>query len=83
MVLLFTGVPLAETTESTVVSAAQNRLPSAVSLLGTKHLAPEDNQGVVGCCASEAAAYLQFSNAVSRYLHAQNPDIDWDPSSGN
>ena len=56
-------------------------LPSAVTLVGTKHLPPIDDQGAVGCCASNAITYTQFTNAVSRYLHSKNPDISWNPSS--
>ncbi|MBQ7725672.1 MAG: InlB B-repeat-containing protein [Clostridia bacterium] len=83
IVFLFTGVPLAETTESTVVSAAQESLPSAVTLVGTSDLPPIDSQGGVGCCGNNAVAYMQFTNAVSKYIHANYPYMEWDPSSGN
>ena len=57
-------------------------LPASFTLVGTKHLPPVSNQGSIGTCASSSITYLQFSNAVSRYLHSINPDIEWDPSSG-
>lgn len=58
-------------------------LPSSVTLVGTEHLPPIMNQGEVGCCASAAITYMQFTNAVSRYLHSINPAIQWNPSSGD
>ncbi|MBE6672800.1 MAG: hypothetical protein E7599_04705 [Ruminococcaceae bacterium] len=57
-------------------------LPSAVNLVGSKHLPPIANQGAVGCCASMAATYLQFTNAYSRYLHSIDPNTDFNPASG-
>ncbi len=58
-------------------------VPSSFSLIGTKHLPPIDNQGGLGTCASQAITYTQFTNAVSRYLHSIDEDIEWNPSSGD
>ncbi len=58
-------------------------LPSSTTLVGTKHLPPVSNQGEIGSCASQSITYMQMTNAVSRYLHSIDPDIEWDPSSGN
>ncbi|MBE6544387.1 MAG: hypothetical protein E7675_08310, partial [Ruminococcaceae bacterium] len=55
-------------------------LPSAVTLVGTVHLPPIDDQGAVGCCASNAITYTQFTNAVSRYIHSLDPNANWTPS---
>ncbi len=59
-------------------------LPSASTLVGTKHL-PNivDNQGSIGCCTSEGVTYTQFTVAVSQYINSLNPDSDWNPSSGD
>lgn len=62
---------------------AETALPSSFTLKGDIHMPPVDNQGTIGCCVSEAEAFLQFTNAVSRYLHSINPSIDWNPSSGD
>ena len=58
-------------------------LPSSFSLVGTRHLPPIDDQGGIGSCASEGITYMQFTNAVSRYIESTGSDPDWDPSSGN
>lgn len=58
-------------------------LPTSSTLVGTKHLPPVSNQGEIGSCASQSITYMQMTNAVSRYLHSIDPDIEWDPSSGN
>lgn len=58
-------------------------LPSSLTLVGTTHLPPISNQGEIGSCASQSITYMQMTNAVSRYLHSIDPDIQWDPSSGN
>lgn len=63
------------------LSLAAENAP-ACTLVGTPDLPPVDNQGGVGCCASNAITYTQFTNAVSRYLHAVDPTITWNPSSG-
>ena len=64
------------------MQAAAVDLPSAVDLQ-TEHLPPIGNQGAVGCCASMAATYMQFTNAYSRYIHNLNPSVTWNPSSGD
>lgn len=61
----------------------EEELPSSFSLIGTIHLPPIDNQGSLGTCASQGITYTQLTNAVSRYLHSKDPDIKWDPSSGD
>lgn len=58
-------------------------LPESCTLVGTEHLPPICSQGAVGCCASASITYMQFTNAVSRYLHSIDPDIVWNPSSGD
>ena len=58
-------------------------LPSSYTLVGTKHLPPISNQGNIGTCSSSSITYMQFSNAVSRYIHSIDPDTDWNPSSGD
>ena len=58
-------------------------IPSAYTLVGTENLPPIDDQYEIGCCSSEAGAYMQFTNAVSRYIHANYPSMVWNPSSGN
>ncbi len=62
--------------------SAEETLPSSTTLVGTKHLPPICNQGEVGCCSSAAIAYMQFTNAVSHYIEANEPDKTFDPSSG-
>lgn len=69
-----------EAVEATPVEAA---LPASFTLKGDMHMPPVDNQGTIGCCVSDAEAFLQFTNAVSRYLHSINPNISWNPSSGD
>lgn len=68
--------------EHSILNNDASPLPSAVTLTGSKHLPLIANQGAVGCCASMAATYLQFTNAYSRYLHSIDPNTDFDPSSG-
>ena len=63
-------------------SAKDATLPSSYTLFGTKHLPPISNQGNIGTCSSSSITYMQFSNAVSRYIHSIDPDTDWNPSSG-
>ncbi|MBQ9467851.1 MAG: hypothetical protein IJU52_02460 [Clostridia bacterium] len=58
-------------------------LPSSYTLVGTKHLPPIDNQGGIGSCASEGITYMQFTNAVSRYIDSIGIDPKWNPASGN
>ncbi len=58
-------------------------LPSSYSLRGSKHLPPITDQGNIGSCASESITYMQFSNAVSRYIEKYNIDDSWDPSKNN
>ena len=60
-----------------------DEVPSSFSLVGTKHLPPIDNQGGIGTCASEGVTYMQFTNAVSRYIESKGLDSKWNPSSGN
>ena len=58
-------------------------LPSSATLVGTKHLPIPDHQGSIGSCTAEGVAYTQFTVAVSQFIHATDPDTDWDPSSGD
>lgn len=64
-------------------SLTDDQLPSSTTLVGTTHLPPISNQGLIGSCASQGITYTQMTNAVSRYLHSINPDIEWNPSSGD
>ena len=57
-------------------------LPSSFTLVGTKHLAPISSQGA-GSCVSQAVTYMQFTNAISRYMEAYFPDVEWNPASGD
>ena len=57
-------------------------LPSSFTLVGTPDLPPIYNQGEVGCCASCAITYTQFTNAVSRYLRKYHPEIKFEPATG-
>lgn len=66
----------------TVASTAAT-LPSSATLVGTQFLPPVSNQGGIGCCASEAITYLQFSNAVARYKYSLDPTTSWKPSTGS
>ena len=62
----------------------ETNLPSAVTLVGSPYIPPIDNQGQVGSCASESSAYMQLTNAVSRYIEAYCSKVNWgNPSSGN
>ena len=76
--LVFLCIPCFAGMQATAVD-----LPSAVDLQETVHLPPIGNQGAVGCCASMAATYMQFTNAYSRYIHDLNPSVTWNPSSGD
>lgn len=58
-------------------------LPAHATLYGTKHLPIPDHQGSIGSCTSEGVTYTQFTVAVSQFIHANDPDTDWDPSSGD
>ena len=58
-------------------------LPTHATLYGTKHLPIPDHQGSIGSCTSEGVTYTQFTVAVSQFIHANDPDTDWDPSSGD
>ncbi len=78
-----TAVITADSVDEADAVADPADLPDAFTLVGTKHLPPISNQGSIGTCASSAITYMQFSNAVSRYLHSIDPDIEWDPSSGD
>ena len=81
--MLLTALPatVIVTADGTDAKDAED-LPAAFTLVGTKHLPPISNQGTIGSCASSSITYMQFTNAVSRYLHSIDPDIKWDPSSG-
>ncbi len=77
--------PSASDEESLSESSKEERpdLPSFATLYGTKHLPIPDHQGAIGSCTSEGVTYTQFTVAVSQFIHATNPDTDWDPSSGD
>ena len=51
----------------------EDELPTYATLVGTPDLPPIGNQGEVGCCASMAITYMQFTNAVSKYLREVDP----------
>lgn len=81
-----TAEPATEVSTLTPVSTetpTPEALPSSYTLVGSKHLPIPDNQGSIGSCSSEGVTYTQFTVAVSQYMNANYPDIEWDPSSGN
>lgn len=86
LIFLFALLMLLSALPATSFAAGESTkaqdLPSSFTLVGTKHLPPISNQGSIGSCASSSITYMQFSNAVSRYLHSIDPDIEWNPSSG-
>ena len=55
-------------------------LPSAASLVGSDTLPPIDSQGGIGSCASQAIAYMQFTNAVAQYRKHNGGLGSWTPS---
>ncbi len=79
----------AETQEATVteeakdVGAEEDEIPSSFSLIGTPDLPPICNQGEVGCCASCAITYTQYTNAVSKYIRKYHPEIKFEPATGD
>lgn len=87
--LVFADEKTAEGTSEKATSETDDKseepveLPSSVTLVGTPHLPPVSNQGEIGTCASNSVTWVQFTNAVSRYIHSIDPDTDWNPSSGN
>ncbi|MBQ8911398.1 MAG: hypothetical protein IJY89_02370 [Clostridia bacterium] len=81
VLLLLACVPVFGVPAAVVSDAAT--LPAAVDLRTTKHLPPIGNQGAIGCCASMAITYLQFTNAYSRYINSVNPNSGFNPSSGS
>ena len=54
-------------------------VPKYISLFGTAHFPPVDNQGSIGSCASQSITENQFGNAVSRYIHKLDPDSNFSP----
>ena len=58
-------------------------LPAYFTLVGTPDLPPIGNQGEVGCCASMAITYMQFTNAVSKYLREVDPEHAIEPATGD
>ena len=83
LLMLLTALPMSGVFADNDAATKTEALPEYFTLVGTKHLPPISNQGAIGSCASSSITYMQFTNAVSRYLHSINPDIEWDPSSGN
>ena len=65
------------------LEASADEVKTANELVGTDYLPPIANQGSVGCCVSMAATYMQFSNAVARYMHEQDPNTEWKPATGD
>ncbi|MCR5637165.1 MAG: hypothetical protein K6F76_08340 [Clostridiales bacterium] len=66
--------------KSSVTKTISEKLPSSFSLKGTKYLPPITNQGQIGSCASESITYMQFSNAIARYVEKNGIDSSWNPS---
>ena len=54
--------------------------PSSFTLVGTPDLPPICNQGEVGCCASCAITYTQYTNAVSKYIRKYHPEMTFEPA---
>ena len=75
--------PSVEESSSSPSEEERMELPPFTTLYGTKHLPIPDHQGSIGSCTSEGVTYTQFTVAVSQFIHATDPDTDWDPSSGN
>ncbi len=55
-------------------------LPSSATLVGSDTLPPIDNQGGLGCCASNAITYLQYTNAVAQFKKHNGGLGNWSPS---
>ncbi len=72
-------------------AAADDTPPSAYSLLDHNengYLPPIDHQGYsgaggIGSCVGEAVTYMQFTNAVARYMQDVKGDKNWKPSDGS
>ncbi len=58
-------------------------LPSSFTLVGTPDLPPICDQGEIGCCVSAAATYMQFTNAVSKYIRNNIPGVTFEPAKGD
>ncbi len=58
----------------------EGALPSSFTLVNSGTLPPIDNRNGINCQAAEAITYMQFTNAVARYLKNKNPNSTWDPS---
>lgn len=64
------------------VNEGEGTLPSSFTLVGTPDLPPICNQGEVGCCASCAITYTQYTNAISKYIRKYRPDLKFEPATG-
>lgn len=85
LLMVVTALPMtALSAEETPVEAApiEATLPASATLVGTSACPPIDNQGGVGSCVSQAATYMQFTNAVARYMQAQG-FTNWKPNDGS
>lgn len=74
------------TTGQDIVPMADTVLPSSYSLVehnenGT--LPPIDDQGQIGSCVGQAVTYMQFSNAVARYMQEIKGNKNWKPNDGS
>ena len=75
--------PSVEESSASPSEEERMELPPFTTLYGTKHLPIPDHQGSIGSCTSEGVTYTQFTVAVSQFIHATDPDTDWNPSSGD
>ncbi|MBQ1956117.1 MAG: hypothetical protein II350_10330, partial [Clostridia bacterium] len=93
MLMLVSGVAIPSfakeetaTTDKTQLEAAEKQevgaLPSSFTLIGSPDLPPVCNQGEVGCCASCAITYMQYTTAVSKYIRKYHPEIKFEPATG-
>ena len=55
-------------------------IPSSSTLVGSTSLPGAFDRGTINCMSSVVVTYMQFSNAVARYLNAKDPTVTWTPS---
>ncbi len=71
---------LLEVDTSTAEHKKADSLPSSVTLVGSDFLPAIDNRNGINCQAAEAITYLQFTNAVARFVKNKNPGSTWTPA---
>ncbi len=58
-------------------------IPSSSTLVGSTSLPGTFDRGSIDCMSSVVVTYMQFSNAVARYLNAKDPTVTWTPATDN